>query len=44
MLWTTLAIAENAAAAGDSAAAAETMVTATELAGTLDMQWAVTWK
>ena len=44
ILWTTLAIAENAAAAGDRSAAAEAMATATELAGALGMQWAVTWE
>ncbi len=44
MLWTTLAIAENAAAAGDRTTAAEAMATATGLARALDMQWAVTWE
>ncbi len=44
LLWTTLAVAENAAAAGDSTAGAEAMTAATELADKMGMQWAVTWE
>lgn len=44
LLWTTLAVAENAAAAGDETAARESMVRATEMAQRLAMQWALTWE